>query len=431
MKKTLSVFLLLLVRLTVSAQGNADTTDYYSDKTLRYEDRIYARNVRTAQLLPATFELGDPLIRLGSEEQLVLSFDDLDGGYKSYYYTVIHCSANWEPSNIMTSEYLDGFLEQTIPDYKYSRNTTQTYTHYHTRFPHENLKLLRSGNYIVKVYLDGDQEKLVLTRRFMVYEENVSIQARAHQATIIEARNYKQEVDFTINTSGFDIANPFGELQVVLRQNNRWDNAVTGLKPQFVKDKELVYDYDEENVFKGGNEFRWCDLRSLRYQNVRMAKFTYENKENHAYLITDEKRTYKRYLSSEDLNGRFTIHMDDYDASYEGDYAWVHFFLAYDLPVTEGNLYIFGALSNWQCLPEFKLSYNKERKGYEGKVYLKQGYYDYEYVLLRDNEKSADDFFIEGMHWETGNEYQIFVYRRAPGKMYDQLIGVKKVNSNQ
>ncbi|TND07649.1 MAG: hypothetical protein FD123_2968 [Bacteroidetes bacterium] len=430
-KSVCSFCLSLLVATSAFAQTPPDTTDYFSDKSLRYEDHVYEKNIRTAQLFSATFNLGDPLIKLGSGEQLRLSFDDLDGGYKAYYYTVVHCSANWEPSNIMLSEYLDGFPDQSVTEYKYSRNTIQKYTHYFAIFPHENMKILRSGNYLLKVYTDNDQEKLVFTRRFMVYEDLVSIQARAHQATIIESRNFKQEVDFTINTTGYDLPNPFGELNVILRQNNRWDNAVTGLKPQFVRDKELIYDYDEENVFKGGSEFRWCDTRSLRYQNTRMAKFTFENNENHAYMINDEKRTFKRYLSSEDLNGRYIIHMDDYDASYEGDYAWVHFFLAYDPPTTEGNLYVFGGLSNWQCQPEFKLTYNKERKGYEGKVFLKQGYYDYEYVLMRDNEKAADDFFIEGMHWETTNEYQVYVYRRAPGNLYDQLIGVKKVNSNQ
>lgn len=432
MYKTSTILLGFAALLTFSdLRAQKDSTDYYSDNTLRYEDHVYKKTIHTVQLLPATFETGDPLILLGSDEQLKLSFDDLEGDYKNYAYTLVHCSANWEPSNIMTSEFLDGFIDNPVTEYKYSRNTAQKYTHYFFTFPNENLKILRSGNYIVKVYTDNDQEKLVLTKRFMVYENKVSIDARAHQATIIEDRNYKQEVDFTINTSGYDIANPFGELTVMIRQNNRWDNAVVGLKPQFVKDQELDYDYDDVNVFRGGSEFRWADTRSLRYQNERIAKFTYESGENHVYLVNDDKRTYKRYVSAQDINGRYLIHMDDYEADYEGDYAWVHFFLPWDPPTTEGNLYIFGGLSDWQCKPEFKLKYNAERKGYEASVYLKQGYYNYEYVLLRDNDKAADDFFVEGMHWETSNDYAVYVYQHKPGTLYDQLIGVKKTGINR
>jgi len=424
-------FLLLFCFAPAALTAQSDTTDYYSDNTLRFEDKTYQKNIRTVQLLPAGLTMGDPLIKLGGPEQLMLSFDDLDGGYKAYFYTFVHCSANWEASNIMTSEYMDGFIDNPVTEYQYSRATGQKYTHYSFAFPHDNLKIRRSGNYLLKVYLDSDQEKLVLTRRFMVYEERVSITARAHQATIIEDRNFKQEVDFTINTSGYPVLNPFGELTTVITQNNRWDNAVSNLKPQFVKDQELVYDYDDVNVFKGGSEFRWLDTRSLRYQNERIARFAYENKENHVYLINDEKRTFKRYVSQVDLNGRFLIHVEDYDAAFEADYAWVHFFLPFDPPTNEGNLYIFGALSDWQCKPEFKLKYNYERKGYEAAVYLKQGYYNYAYVLLRDNEKAADDFFIEGMHWETLNEYAVYVYRRAPGSLFDELIGVKKIVSNK
>lgn len=429
MKRLVAVILLFLPMLAGAAAP--DSTDYFSDNTLRYENHIYRKNIKTPLLIQAGLPMSDPVIRLNGTEQLELSFDDLDSDYKTYYYTIIHCSSNWQPSNIMNSEYLDGFYDNPINDYRYSRNTMQKYTHFFVKFPNENLKILRSGNYIIKVFLDNDHEKLVLTRRFMVYEEKVSITGRAHQATIIEDRNYKQEVDFTINASGQNITNPYSELSVVLSQNNRMDNAITSLKPQFVKGDELVYDYDDVNVFKGGSEFRLCDTRSLRYQNERIAKFTYEDKQNHVYMISDDKRTFKRYVSQNDINGRYLIHMEDFEASFEGDYAWVHFFLPLDPPTTEGNIYIFGGFTDWACKPEYKMQYNKERKGYEATLYMKQGYYNYEYVILRDNEKAADDFFVEGMHWETTNEYFIYVYQRAPGMQYDQLVGYKRIGMNQ
>ncbi|HLG04454.1 MAG TPA: DUF5103 domain-containing protein, partial [Bacteroidia bacterium] len=258
-----------------SSAAIADTTDYYGDKTLRYEDRVYVKNIQSVQLSPDPAVMAPAIIRLGSagtEDQLILSFDDLDGDVKTYAYTLIHCSAKWEPSNILVSEYLDGFADNPVQDYRLSRNPIQRYTHYTLAFPNQQVKLLRSGNYLLKVYAGNNSDDVVITRRFLVYEEKVDLQVRVHAATIVADRNFKQEVDFTIRYSTGEITNPFAEITPVILQNGRWDNAVSGLKPQFLKDQELIYDYEDVNVFRGGNEFRWFDTRSLRLQTERVGE---------------------------------------------------------------------------------------------------------------------------------------------------------------
>lgn len=416
--------------LNTPTAKDSTADDYYGDNSIRYEDYVYKKNIKTVELRDESFILTKAILALGSEEKLKLSFDDLDADLKNFSYTIIHCNANWQPSDLMPNEYIDGFLDNSINDYRYSFNTLQKYTHYNVTFPNSTLRITKSGNYILKVYQDNDPENLVITRRFLVFQNKIMIESNVRAASIIEDRLFKHEIDFKINYTGYQINNPYGDLKIVLTQNGRWDNAKTDLKPIFVKDNELVYDYDEQNVFAGGNEFRFFDIKSIRYHSERIYKVTKDSLGNHVELYTDEKRTFKRYYSQPDMNGDFLIKIQEgRDSEVEADYCYVKFFLPYDVPFTDGNLYVFGAFNGWKCNTENLLHYNAKRFGYECTLYLKQGYYNYEYVFLKDGEVAADETIIEGMHYDTENDYSIYVYHRQPGTFYDQLIGVKRLNS--
>lgn len=409
---------------------DTSAADYYGDNTLRYENYVYKPFIKSVQLYDESFELSQPLLALGSTEKLKLAFDDLDADLKSYSYTIIHCNANWEPSDLVTAEYLDGFLDNSINDYRYSFNTLQKFTHYTATFPNSSLRITKSGNYILKVYMDSDPDNIVLTRRFMIHQNRLNINCRVNQASIIEERNAKQELDFTINHIGYEIKNPYNDLNVIMTQNNRWDNAKTGFRPQFVKDNELVYDNDDLNVFPGGNEFRYFDMRSLRFHSEFIYSVKIDSLGNHVNLYTDEKRSYKRYSTYPDMNGNYYIKVQEgTNSEVEADYCYVTFFLPYLDPLVDGNFYVFGAYNDWRCNKENLMHYNEKRLGYECTLYLKQGYYNYEYVFLKDGTTVADETLIEGSHYETENEYMIYVYHRQQGTFYDQLIGVKRFNS--
>jgi hypothetical protein len=418
----------------LSGSGNTGSDSaasqvYYKMDQLRYEDYVYKKGIRTVMLHEKSWELSPPLIRLGSDQQLMLSFDDLDANLKNYSYTLVHCNADWQPSELIFSEFADGFQENYINGYQYSFNTIQRFTHYNIVFPNDNLRLTKTGNYIVKVYLDGDQENLVLTRRFMVFDERVEIKASMRQP-MNEYRNYKQEVDFIVKHTALDIRNPYGDLQVVLMQNDRWDNVITGLKPVFIRDKELSYEFDNgENAFWGGNEYRHFDIKSLRYQTDRIRDIKTDSATNYVYLVSDEKRQ-KRYYSKSDINGKYLVKVQEGNRSeVEADYAWVNFFLPWGTPMSDADIYVFGALSNWGYSADYKMKYNYERFGYEANIFLKQGYYNYEYQLMKDGAKTGDVSSIEGSYYDTENDYTVLIYHRATGTDYDQLIGVKRINS--
>jgi hypothetical protein len=409
-----------------------DTTadDYYGSTSMRYEDYVYRSYIKSIQLHDVSFELSQPILNLDSQEQLQLSFDDLQADLKNYSYTVIHCNSNWEPSDLMSAEYIDGFADNNINNYSYSLNTLQKYTHYDVVFPNSSMRITKSGNYLLKVYDSGDPESVVITKRFFVYQNKVMVTARVSGASIIADRNYKQEIDFTINHTGYNILNPYADLKVVITQNNRWDNAKKGLKPLFVKDHELVYDYDEDNVFTAGNEYRYFDIKSIRYLSERVYKASIDSMGNQITLYNDDKRTFKRYYSQSDINGKYLIKTQEgKDSNREADYCYVKFFLPNDEVFMNGNLYVFGAFNNWACTKENLMKYNPTRFGYECTLYLKQGYYNYEYAFLKDGSLEADNTVIEGMHYETENDYTIYIYHKQQGTFYDQLIGVKRLNS--
>lgn len=405
--------------------------DYYNTDFFRYDNHIYAPNIRSIQLFREGWTFAVPVITFGSDEKLQLEFDDLDGDYKNYKYTLIHCSAVWKPTDLIPAEYLDGLTDDFITQYEYSFNTLQSFTHYSLTFPGENVRPLLSGNYILKVFMDNAEQTPVFSRKFMIAEPHVNVNMQVKRATDIDYHNYKQEVDFTIDVSDYTIDNPYVDMKVILMQNGRWDNAKYDLKPKFVKGSLYDFDYEEENVFSGGNEFRRFDIKSLKYNSEFIRTIVSDSSGYNVYLKDDERSTFKIYYSEKDINGKYLITSEDNvrNATIEAEYVWVHFFLKYDAPLIDGTLHVFGALTDWQMNKNNQMTYNYERKGYECALYLKQGYYNYQYVFLENGASAGDEAFIEGMHFETENDYSVFVYNREKGTMYDKLIGVKMVNS--
>ncbi len=415
----------------VKKTDTVPTQDYFDADFFRYDNHTYAQNIKTIQLYREGWSFAVPMITLGTDEKLQLEFDDLDGDYKSYKYTLIHCSAAWKPTDLSPSEYLDGLTDDFISQYEYSFNTLQQFTHYTLTFPNENVKPLLSGNYILKVFIDNSDQTIVFTRKLMIVEPKVNVTMIVKRATDVDYHNYKQEVDFTIDLADYTIDNPYVDMKVILMQNGRWDNAKYDLKPKFVKGNIYDFDYEDENVFSGGNEFRRFDIKSLKWNSEFIRTIIRDSMGYQVYLKDDERATYKIYYSEKDINGKYLIHSEDNvrNSSVEAEYVWVHFFLRYDAPLIDGSLYVFGALTDWQMNKDNKMTYNYELKGYECILYVKQGYYNYQYVFLENGKTAGDESFIEGMHFETENDYTVFVYNREKGTMYDKLIGVKQVNT--
>ncbi len=410
--------------------AGTESYTYYEQQTLQYDDRVYRPTIHTPLLYKTGFELNPPLIALHSGETVTLTFDDFDPYIKDLYYTVIHCDAEWKPSGLMEAEYLKGFFSYNITQYGFSFNTLLPYVNYKLVFPNENMQVTRSGNYLLKVFANNNPEEVLLTRRFMVYEGGAVIDARFKRPANVEERFTHQAFDLNINVGSLNPPNPFTDIKVIIQQNNRWDNAMTGFQPNFVRDQELIYHLDSPYTFPGGNEFRFFDLKSLTYLTPNVARIIRDSVPWNVLLLNEEKRSYKKYITSYDINGKFLIKNDlAYNPDTESDYVYVYFYLPMDEPVIEGNIYVFGALSDWRVKDDFRLTYNYRTGRYETRILLKQGYYNYEYVLVTDKSNVADETFIEGSHFDTENSYTVLVYFRDVRLHSDRLVGVRQLNT--
>lgn len=428
------LFALLVIPLALlccPAVMDAQDDAYYKEKFIHNEDAIYKDNIHTVLLYKKGFELSPPIIQLNTDEQLFLCFDDFDTDVKQYRFTFIHCDAYWRTSGIMTMEYLEGFMEDYINDFKFSVNTTRSYTNYQVVFPTDYMKIKKSGNYILKVYNEtDDDENVIFTRRFMVTDPKVDVLARVVKTTELTERYTKQQVDFKIVTTNYPITEPYRDLRVVILQNFRWDNAIMNIQPRMILGHELDYSQNPDIVFEAGNEFRYFDMKTLKYNTDRMLGIQYDRQGYQVYLLPDVVRAGKNYRSEEDINGLRLIAMNEgYDPYIEGDYAWVHFYITYPYPVAEGNIYVAGVLTNWQFNGKSKMIYNPGQGAYEASILLKQGYYNYAYAFLPNHSQTASLGYVEGSFWETQNEYVILVYHRRQGDFYDQLVGIQYLES--
>lgn len=392
-------------------------------------DHIYSPTIKTVKL-----SNGDPLtlpiIALNSGERLQLDFDDMVFEMRNYFYTIQLCNADWTPVNINTINYLKGFSENQIKDYRFSTVALQKYVHYKLVLPNANCTPIMSGNYILKVYLDSDTTQMAFTRRFMVINNKATLAGRVSQPINPKFFSNSQKINVSVNTKGLNVQNPFDQVKLVIMQNSRWDNAITNIKPQFIKADQLDYDAEHDIIFPGMKEWRWIDLRSLRLQTERVERSAYTRTGTDVYVLPDFPRDNVTYTYIKDINGRFfNATLDGYDPSYEGDYAQVHFVFPAKEPYAGYDMYIFGELTDYECNEINKLTYNGPRQAYEGTLFLKQGFYNYVYGLIDRTTGKFSTEFTEGNSWETENDYTVLVYYRALGGRSDELIGMMKLNS--
>lgn len=439
------ITLLLNACVPIAQQGNYGTADatYFADKKFRTIDFIYEEDVKTVLLFPklsqgadeAVATLQTPVIPLVQSNPLMLEFDQLGSNFKSFRAKIYHCDADWSLSLLNDMEFVESFNDFLITDYQLSFNTKVPYVHYTFEVPRVKI----TGNYVLMVYREGNVKDIILTRRFMVYENRVSITSDVGSSTGVSERNLNQQLNFTINYPSHPLANPRETVKVVIRQNYKWNNAIRDLKPTSIREDLQVLEYEHfnlENNFAGGNEFRFFDMRSIRFLGQNMGKVNVAKDSTDVYLLMDKPRTKQPYAQTIDFNGRFVI--DNYETNrgdVEADYVDVHF----SLKVPEkapGPVHVWGAFMDWLPNEKTLMTYNEALQTYTAEILLKQGYYNYMYVLVSpDNGKQERDrineTYFEGSFFNTENAYEIIVYYRPLGARTDRIIGYDLIEHNK
>ena len=357
-------------------------------------------------------------------EKFSLSFDILSGLEHDLYYVIEHCDFNWEKSQLIKSEYIQGFDDVKIDNYSSSFNTYQIYTNYNISFPNSNTSFKKSGNYIIKILDEYGDE--IFRRKFILYENLVTVQTEIKRSREIEFINEKQVVNFEINPINIQLNNPSKTVKVKVFKNNELNYSIDNIKPQYNMGRKLIYKYDKELSFWGGNEYLFFENKFVRNTSINIRGFDLEDIYSN-FLFEDFSRKNRKYTFNPDINGGFLFNVNNSsNAEFEADYVNIHFYLqkpqAFDL---ENKIYVVGDFNNYQISDEYLMEYNSRYNLFELVLKLKQGFYNYKYIAV-NQEKKIIHGEISGNFDETENEYNVIVYYRNYGERYDRVVGVGK-----
>ncbi len=408
---------------------------YSGVATGQLPDHIYKPNIHSVKLFRAGDIYSYPILSLNSGEVLELHFDDADLSIKNYYYTFLLCNADWSVASLQAFDYITGFQSNRITTYRNSSISLTRYTHYQASLPDRNCKPNRSGNYLLKVFLNNDTSKLVFTKRMLVVENKSSVVAQIQQPfnTAVYLTNQKLFVGVTTQTK-VNISTP-QDIKVVLLQNNIWTTSKLLTRPNIYRGNYFEYSDEAQTSFPAGKEWRWINLTNLRLMSDRMQKIENFPKSTEVYVKNDGERLQQTYIYYRDLNGSFTIeNTENLNPYWQSDYANVHFsfFPPGNRPFEGRAVHIYGELTQFTTNDSSKMNFNTERGAYEKTLSLKQGFYNYSYVTVseinkNDNTPVYDN--TEGNYWGTENSYTILVYYRSFGGRADELIGYSLLNS--
>ncbi len=405
---------------------------FAQDPNPRHENRILDENIASVQLYLNGSPLSLPLLEVNAPVgALLLSFDHLGEDFQAYQYTIIHCDSDWQLSDIQDNEYIKGYTDDRIQNFSSSFNTRTPYTHYAVQLPNSNMRWTKSGNYILRVFLENDEKTPVLDRRFCVAEPVWRVNSLFRLPAQVSKQETHHEMDFNVQFKDTRITNPMKEVKAYVLQNGRWDNAIGPVIPRASRNTELVFDYQDEIVFPASREYRYFDIRTFNYQTDRIRNIVVnKNDQYEITLDSDRSRATSDVSYRSDLNGGFSIENTNPNQSMlQADYGWVLFSILQNAELEDQGVYLFGAFTDWQLKPQFKLSYHPEAHAYWGEAFLKQGFYNYIYQVVDRGTSVTDEVGLEGNDYRASDSYTILVYFRPFGARYDRLMGVASFES--
>ncbi|MFH6767978.1 DUF5103 domain-containing protein [Gaetbulibacter aquiaggeris] len=375
--------------------------------------------IKTINFKGDTNESQLPVLKLG--DYVDLEFDALNGHEDDYYYTIDYYNFDWTPSVLVKSEYLEGIDNQRIRTYWNSFNTYQIYSHYKLTIPNEQTKRLKiSGNYMINIF--NEDNELVFSRKFMIYESLASIGVNIKRSRDIASIDYKQRVEIAIVPNGIQLNNPKANVKIIVVQNNNLNTAINNLKPQFTIGSQLIYKYDDEASFWGGNEYLYFENKDVRGANSGIQRIELEDL-YHNYLFANYPRVDKPYTYNPDINGNYVINnIDAENPDIEADYVWIHFSLLSNQTLEGKKIHVYGNFNNYAIDNSNEMIYDANDKVFKCSLLLKQGFYNYKYVVIENNNQ-INEGAVSGDFYQTENNYKVIAYYRDLGKRYDRIIG--------
>lgn len=391
---------------------------------LAQRHEILSPTITSLQVVAGKDWLLPPITQLGGEP-INISFDDLTHEYHRYTYRIEHCEADWTTSEeIFTSDYCEGYYEDNpIDDLVESINTNTLYTHYSLQIPNERCRLKIGGNYRLTVVDNNNDDTPILTVCFMVVEPLMKVALSMTTNTDYDINKRHQQITMDLKYGNLTVTSPETQIKTVVMQNGRWDNAVVNAKPQYVMSDGLRWDHCRDFIFNGGNEYRKFEILDPEHPTLGIETISWDGENYNAMIWTDEPR--QSYVYDEDANGAFYIrNSDNFENDYSSDYILTHFRLK--SPHLEGKVYLNASWTYDRFEPKYEMQYDDLAQLYTTTLPLKQGYYSYQYLWLR-NDGTTAPVPSEGNFYQTENQYQALVYYRPIGGRTDRLVGFGQI----
>ncbi len=391
-----------------------------------FENQIFDTQIHSVQFFRPDWELTYPVIHLNSTEKLELNFDDLSGETRDFNYEIIYCNTDWTESDLMKTDYLQGFDNIPLEDFAFSSNTTQNYIHYKLSIPNEDIRPLLSGNYIINIFKTDEPDSLILTQRFYVVEDRINTKIQIIRPLLSQYNNSHQQINLKLTDINNLIRNPYNDLRLLVKQNNRPDKKLFLKKPDYVEGNTYIYNNEQKNILPGGNEFHHFDTKNIYFREMRTDSIRYIKNTYHFYIQEDDLKPWRSYETRPDIDGQYFIKLEGkQESQIFADYIHVHLSVNNNKYLMGGKLYVVGDFNSWQTNPSSELKYNSENSDFQVDLFLKQGYYNYSYRLINQQ----NNYDIIDNHTETENNYLIFIYLKNKTLRNDQLIGFSIYNT--
>lgn len=368
--------------------------------------------IKSIQLLSPNFE--NEKFVFDESEKINVVFDELINISKNYYYEIDHYDFDWNISNLRKSEFLDGFDDIRITNYFKSYNTIQPYINYQFQIPNRNFKIKKSGNYIIKV--KNDQGKYIFKKRFVYLKEPSIGSIEISKSRKINFQDTKQKLKVSINCNDCNFFNNSFVYKLIIYKNYDLYNYKVISTPTYKLSQNIIYD---NIIYDGGTEFFNFDNSNILNTSIEI-----KNVDLNKNYITELRNDIipNIYTYEPDINGKFIIKNNNKNPQTESEYSNVIFSLKTEKPVIN-NIYLVGNFNDYKKNESSQLKYKNGL--FQKTLYLKQGFYNYKYIMKDENKNYEMANF-----WQTENSYTALLYEKRPDENYFKIKAIATNNSS-
>jgi hypothetical protein len=367
------------------------------------------------------FRGSPPILRLDSNDRLILRFDELSTINGQFIVRFSHRNRNWEPSNVPENWLFDGISELTLQSGTMNTESRPNYFSYELEFPNRQFRFLSSGNFMLHIH-DFESNVELFSLPFFVTENEGDFEIRSE--TIFNSGRSGEAGHQLFGTYFYPtfVEFPNIDLSTQFVQNRFWSTTKQPEQVNFVNQGEMSVRLTRPQLFPAYLSFNRLDVRQLSLQNPDIFDYNPGFTPERITLQTD----YFNFISEEASSAQNGFGTPLNSPSARFIEATFRFEDSGSLSNTD-EVFLIGDFNQWTLSPAFRLRTNQTTRLREVTALIKQGTYSYKYVT-RDGDEIDLFFLNEGVSAQP-QEYSGFIYYRDPQYQYDRLLNVKVIST--